>query len=159
MKTRTKYILLVCVIAVTVAIDLITKAFLGDIRYTDIIPKIINFETNHGNDGAAWGMFSGKRGFLIAISILGFIAFLLIDILFIKSKSKLYTVGLAMYLGGTLGNLFDRLFIGHVRDFINFTFYPTFPTFNFADSFLCIGAAIICIYLIFFYNKDKNGTK
>ena len=75
MKVRTKYILLTVVVAVVVAIDLLTKHFLGDISYTEIIPNLIHFETNNGNDGAAWGIFSGKKGLLIAIGIIGLIIF------------------------------------------------------------------------------------
>ena len=157
MKVRTKYILLTVVVAVVVAIDLLTKHFLGDISYTEIIPNLIHFETNNGNDGAAWGIFSGKKGLLIAIGIIGLIIFILLDIFWVKSKSKLYTFGLSMYLGGTIGNLVDRICLGYVRDFINFTFMPSFPTFNFADCFLCVGAVLLCVYLIFFFNKEKNG--
>ena len=157
MKLKTKYILLFLIIVITVVIDLVTKVAFGDISYTDIIPNLINFETNHGNYGAAWGLFGGKRGLLIAISIIGFLVFILIDIFVIKSKSKMYTTGLGMYLGGTIGNLIDRIGLGYVRDFINFTFMPDFPTFNFADSFLCVGAVLLCTYLIFNFNKEKNG--
>jgi len=157
MKVKTKYIVLISVIAVVIAIDLITKVLFGDISYTEIIPKLINFETNHGNDGAAWGIFGGKKGLLIAIGLLGFIVFLLIDIFVLKSRSKIYTIGLGMYLGGTIGNLIDRIFLGYVRDFINFTFLPNFPTFNFADSFLCVGAVLLCVYLVFYFSKEKDG--
>lgn len=157
MKLRTKYIVLFSVVAIVVAIDLVSKLLFGDISYTEIIPKLINFETNHGNDGAAWGLFGGKKGLLIAIGIIGLVAFLLIDIFILKSRSKLYTVGLGFYLGGTIGNLVDRIYLGYVRDFINFTFLPTFPTFNLADSFLCVGAVLLCVYLIFYCHKEKNG--
>lgn len=157
MKIRTKYIILSVCVALTVVIDLVTKIAFGDISYTEIIPRLINFETNHGNNGAAWGMFGGKRGMLIAIGILGLVVFILIDIFVLKSRSKLYTIGLGMYLGGTIGNLIDRIGLGYVRDFINFTFLPSFPTFNFADCFLCVGAFLLCVYLIFNFNKEKNG--
>lgn len=157
MKLKTKYIVLFSIIVIVVAIDLVTKMLFGDISYTNIIPKLINFQTNHGNDGAAWGILGGKRGALIAIAIIGLVVFLLVDIFVIKSRSKLYTIGLGLYLGGTVGNLVDRIYLGYVRDFINFTFLPTFPTFNLADSFLCVGAVLLCLYLVFYFSKEKNG--
>lgn len=157
MKLRTKYILLASVVVVAVVVDLITKVLFGDICFKEIIPNLIHFETNHGNDGAAWGLFSGKKGLLILIGIAGLMVFVLLDVFVLKSQSKVYTIGLGLYLGGTIGNLIDRIYLGYVRDFINFSFIPSFPTFNFADSFLCVGAVLLCVYLIFFCNKEKNG--
>ena len=64
-------------------------------------------------------------------------------------------------MGGAVGNLIDRIFLGGVRDFIYFIFVPNFPTFNVADSFLLIGTILFAIYAIFIYKpqeKDKNES-
>lgn len=157
MKLGKKYIILIAIVVVAIVLDLVTKSMFGDISYTNIIPNLINFETNHGNTGAAWGLFAGKKWLLIFIAIIGLIIFILLDIFMIKSRSKLYLCGLGLYLGGTIGNLIDRIALGYVRDFINFSFWPNFPTFNFADCFLCVGATLLCVYLVFYFNKGKNG--
>lgn len=156
MKTKHKYILLFSVIAFVVAIDLITKALFGNIEYTKFIPGLIHFETNNGNYGAAWGILSGKKWLLILISIIGIGMMFVLDHM-LKNKSRLFTIGLGMFIGGALGNLIDRIVLGYVRDFINFEFWKTFPTFNLADSFLCVAIVLICIHFIFNTNKDKNS--
>ena len=155
MKTKHKYILLFSVIAFVVATDLITKALFGNIEYIKVIPGFFYFETNNGNYGAAWGILSGKKWLLILIGIVGIGMMFVLDHM-LKNKSKLFTIGLGMFIGGALGNLIDRIALGYVRDFINFEFWKTFPTFNLADSFLCVAIVLICIHFIFSTSKDKK---
>ena len=159
MKLNHKYILLSIIAVAVILIDIVTKITLGDISYTEIIPHLVNFETNHGNEGAAWGILSGKRWLLVAISLIFIAIMIACDIIF-KRSSKLYTIAFSFILGGAVGNLIDRIALGYVRDFINFSFWPSFPTFNFADSFLCVGVVLMCVYLIFFDTKaGKKGEK
>ena len=62
-------------------------------------------------------------------------------------------------IGGAVGNLVDRIMLNYVRDFIFLDFWPTFPIFNIADSFLCVGTVMLAIFLVFFSDKKegKNG--
>ena len=71
-----------------------------------------------------------------------------------KIKTSIYTISISFIVGGAIGNLIDRIFLGGVRDFLYFEFYPSFPTFNVADSFLCIGIVLMLIYIFFFSSKD-----
>jgi len=89
------------------------------------------FLTTTVNTGAAFSIFTGQRFFLIVISLL--------VILFILKyyKKKEYQLSLTFILAGTIGNLIDRIFLGHVRDFIDIKFWPVF---NVADSLIVIGA-------------------
>lgn len=157
MKTKTKYIIMFSLIFVFVALDLITKWLFGDIGYTKIIPNLIHFETNFGNDGAAWGILSGEKVLLIVIGVAGLVGIFVLDF-FIKRKSKLYIIAISMFVGGAVGNLIDRIFLGKVRDFINFSFF-NFPTFNLADCFLTISIVLLGVYFLFFYDKEKNNGK
>ena len=154
MKARTKYIIMFSLIVGFVALDLITKWLFGDIGYTKIIPNLIHFETNFGNDGAAWGILSGKKVLLILIGVAGLIGIFVLDF-FLKRKSKLYIVAISMFIAGALGNLIDRIFLGKVRDFINFSFI-NFPTFNLADCFLTISVVLLGVYFCFLYDKEKK---
>lgn len=158
MKLKNKYILLPLIVIAVIMLDLVTKILFGDISYTEIIPYLINFETNHGNTGAAWGILSGELWLLIIISLLFIGIMITLDLVF-KRKSALYTIAFSFILGGAVGNLIDRIFLGYVRDFINFTFLPSFPTFNLADSFLCMGVTLMCVYLIFFDSKSTKKVK
>lgn len=100
------------------------------------------------NTGAAWGIFSGSRWFLIIISILAIYAILkyfLLDL----NITKIEFVAYGILLGGIIGNLIDRLIYGYVIDFADFRFGEyNFPVFNFADSCIVIGAGLIIYHLI-----------
>lgn len=67
---------------------------------------------------------------------------------------------LALILGGALGNLWDRILLGYVRDFIS-VYYGNwhFPVFNVADMGISIGAAMLVIELVFFAEKDRGKAK
>jgi len=146
MKNWLKIITLIVFVLV---IDLVTKHFLFDVKYFNLIPNVISVATNGGNDGAAWGMLSGKKITLIIITSIMLIALFIFNH-FVKNKNTIYIIGFSFIVGGAIGNLVDRIWLGYVRDFIFLDLMPTFPTFNMADSFLCIGCALIVIYILFF---------
>lgn len=157
MKTKTKYISMAIIVAIALGIDLISKHLFCDIGYTKIIPYLIAFQTNGGNTGAAFGIFSKSTTFLIILSVFIVFAMILVDIS-LKIKSKTYTIGFGLVLAGAVGNFVDRITLGYVRDFIMFDFWKTFPIFNFADCCIVVGAILICIHFIFLSKADKNGT-
>ena len=102
-------------------------------------------------------MLSDKTWLLILVSVV-FIIIICVYDLIVKHKSTTYSIGVGFIVGGAIGNLVDRIFLGGVRDFIFFEFYKTFPTFNVADSFLFVGTCIVIIYAIFIY-KPKEKEK
>ena len=123
------------------------------------IKHILSFKLAY-NKGAAWSILTGKKFFLVSISL---IASVLVIYLIIKNvdfkKNILLSCAFTLIASGAIGNLIDRIFLGGVRDFIFFDFYKTFPTFNVADSFLFIGTAIVIIYAVFIYKpKEKENT-
>lgn len=156
MKTKTKYILMVCIIAMALAIDLISKYAFSDIAYTRIIPYIIAFQTNGGNTGAAFGIFSKSTTFLIIISIVIVLCMVAVDYI-LKIKSKTYTIGFGLIIAGAIGNFVDRITLGYVRDFIMFDFWHSFPIFNFADCCIVIGAVLVCVHFVFLSNSTTQS--
>ena len=72
-----------------------------------------------------------------------------------QNSSLFLGVCVGLMMGGAIGNLIDRLFLGFVRDFINFDFI-TFPVFNFADVALTIGIFLMIVYILFFYSKESE---
>ena len=104
-------------------------------------------------------MFSNGTVWLIVFSII-FLAALFVLNHFIKKPNLLYYISFSMIFGGAIGNLYDRIAFGYVRDFIKLDFM-NFPIFNIADSFLCVGVVLFCIFLIFVEarsGKDKSSS-
>lgn len=150
-----KWIVIILTIIMVLVADLVTKHFLFNVEYFNLIPNFISISSNGGNTGAAWGMFSGKTNWLILASII-MIGSLFIFNHFIKNKNGFYCIGFGFVIGGAVGNLVDRIWLKSVRDFIYLDFWPTFPIFNLADSFLCVGAVMIGIFILFMSEKKSD---
>ena len=156
---RNKIIVLVVLSVAILALDLITKyvicGMFAENEGITAIPYLFNIIVVH-NEGAAWGILSGNQIGLIILSILLF-AFLVWYFVKEKKKSWLLVISMAFIYGGCIGNLFDRIVFGYVRDFIQFAFWQSFPIFNFADVFLIVGVILFAIYLIIFLVKKEKS--
>ncbi len=98
------------------------------------------------NPGAAFSFLSEESGwqrwFLSGIA--GSAALLIIFLLNKYKHEKLFCLSLSLILGGALGNLYDRITLGHVVDFLDFYIDSYhWPAFNIADSAIFIGAALM----------------
>lgn len=110
--------------------------------------------THLKNTGAAFGLFQDSTRTLTIISFVA-IALIIILKIMLKLNYAFYNVSLGFILGGALGNLIDRYFVGEVTDFLNFTFWPVF---NIADSFIIIGFCLIILLILREYFK-KGKTQ
>jgi lipoprotein signal peptidase len=104
------------------------------------------------NHGALFGMGGEHKGsanrlFLI-VSALAAVAILVWGMQRKTAREKWLMAALGLILGGTVGNLYDRLVFGGVRDFMYF-YYIEWPVFNFADCCLVVGAGLLLIQAIF----------
>ena len=93
------------------------------------------------NTGAAFGIL---KGFNIPLLIVSLVA--LIFCIYFYVKEKKLRLSLIFLMAGIVGNSIDRIFLGHVRDFIDIGIF-NFPVFNLADSYNVIGVIIIIIIL------------
>ncbi len=112
---------------------------LGETR--PLVPGLFNVRYVR-NDGAAFGLFSGQRGPLIAVSLLmlGLLIRFRRD-LAVFGRTGIATLGLL--LGGIVGNLLDRLRFGYVIDFLDLHHGSRhFPAFNVADAAISLGVAL-----------------
>ena len=146
------------VVLLTVAIDQVLKIWVSSTfpLYTTkvLIPKVLEFAYLH-NDGAAMGMLAGSRWYLI-----GFTAILLIAcigyLIFGKQKSIILQLALALIVGGGIGNLIDRIYLGYVIDFVRFPI-PWFSySFNIADCAVCIGCGFLILDLLLDLKRTKR---
>ena len=90
------------------------------------------------NRGAAFGVLKNQVVFFIFAALVAIIAISLG--LKQKNKPRIYNLALAFILAGATGNLIDRLRFGYVIDFLDFRVWPVF---NFADSFITVGAVFL----------------
>lgn len=117
-----------------------------------IIPNFL-YLTLVYNEGAAWSILSGSRIFLIIISVICFICLLMYESKFKNERRISFAFGLIY--GGLLGNLFDRIRLGYVIDYLKFYIINyEFPIFNLADTALVIGFLILIISII--KGSDEN---
>lgn len=112
--------------------------------------------TSHRNRGAAFGILQEQRWFFIVVTII-VVAGLIWYLQKIRhEKSKILPIGLALILGGAIGNFLDRLLFGEVVDFLMFNFGSyTFPIFNVADSAICIGVGLVLLDTILSVRQEK----
>lgn len=105
-----------------------------------------------GNRGAAWGSFSGMHLPLLIIRMV--ITGLLLIYILIWNKVKQQLVPLVMIFTGAVGNIVDCFIYGHVVDMIHLNFWGySYPVFNLADAYICLGVAIFIVQS--FINKKK----
>lgn len=114
-------------------------------RSLTIWPKILNFHYTH-NTGAAFSILRGQRIFLTFLSLLATVGLLLYRKKIIEEQKPMAVV-YALILGGTVGNLIDRLFYGYVIDFLEFGFI-SFPVFNLADAALTGGVTLMVLLIV-----------
>jgi signal peptidase II len=139
------------VVLAVVAVDQISKYFAdGALQYAQpqhILP-VLDI-TLHYNRGAAFSFLSDAGGWqrwfftVIALAVSVYIAVWLQRL---QRQQWLLSLALALILGGALGNLWDRLMLGHVIDFISVHWGKHyFPTFNIADAGISVGAALLVL--------------
>ena len=110
------------------------------------------------NPGAAFGIANGQPVFLVSVSIIAMVVLLGL-FLFGRMNRGLHHLALGLFSAGVMGNLYDRLFNdGYVRDFID-VYYGRrhWPTFNLADTMLCLAAGILVLST--FTSTDKDYQK
>ncbi len=139
----------IAIMVLAVFLDQITKyltiLFLKPIDTLPIIKDVIHL-TYVENTGAAFGMMKDARWLFMTVSTVAIIA-LLIYLFKKKTQSKLENLAIAFIVGGGIGNMIDRIFLGYVVDMIDFRLI-NFAVFNVADSFVCVGAGLLMLYII-----------
>jgi signal peptidase II len=114
------------------------------------------------NHGALWGIGGSQKGtanlFFAGVSLVAAGAILVWGLRGPPAKELWLSVALGLILGGTLGNFYDRLVFGGVRDFMHFI-YIEWPVFNFADCCLVVGAILLLIQAVFAPAPEPEAAK
>lgn len=142
-------ILLIAIILGSIFLDQLTKwlavVYLQGGPSLPIWKEVLHL-TFVKNEGAAFGILSGHRWVFMIFSTVAIIG-LLVYLFRFSPKSRWIRIPLAMIIGGGIGNMIDRVLLGYVIDFIDFTLID-FAVFNVADSFVTVGAFLLMGYLI-----------
>ena len=142
-------VVLIAIIVGIVGIDQLTKwlavIYLQGESSFPLWREVLHF-TYVENTGMAFGMLKDHRWVFMVFSTVSIIA-LLVYLFRFRPQSRWMQVPMAMIVGGGIGNMIDRIFLGYVIDFIDFTLID-FAVFNIADSFVCVGAGILIVYLL-----------
>ena len=156
----TALIILISTIIASIGIDQIIKGIVrANMSVGETVPVIedVFHITYIRNEGAAFGMLADHRWVFMSLSTVAIIA--LGVYLFKFCKETLFTkIGFALIIGGGIGNMIDRISLKYVVDMIDCRFID-FYVFNFADSCVCVGAAMVCIGFILSIYRDYKSKK
>ncbi len=142
---------------IVLILDQITKILTNIFIETGSSVKIIDgfFSlVNVTNTGAAFSILEGRTFFLVMLT-------LAVIVMILKMRKdfddkRYVNVAFGFLMGGILGNLVDRLFLGSVRDFLKFRIFGyNFPVFNVADMAIVIGVILLVINI---FRGESNGS-
>lgn len=147
-----------------VAFDQLTKLlvlrFLGYAEEKVVIEGFFKF-VHWGNTGAAWSILRGNNNVLALVALVA-LAVLFFSRHHFDTRTWLGQTAFGLIFGGIVGNLIDRLRVGHVIDFIYFYLQQRggseigFPAFNIADSAICTGVALVFLVT---WKSDRPAGK
>lgn len=150
----------IAIMVLAVFLDQLTKyltiLFLKPVDTLPIIEDVLHL-TYVENTGAAFGMMKDQRWLFMIVSTVAIIA-LLIYLFKKKTQPKLENLAIAFIVGGGIGNMIDRVLLGYVVDMIDFRLI-NFAVFNVADSFVCVGAGLLMLYIILSGVKEYKEEK
>ena len=137
------------------AMDAIAKG----LESVDIIPGIFRFSFVV-NDGAAFGLMDENRWLFMILSTVAIVA-IIVYMFWKKPQNPLLLASLVLITGGGIGNMIDRIALGYVIDFFDFCAFPKLWmwVFNVADSCVCIGAALMALWLILDLIKEMKKER
>jgi len=152
------------IVALVVFLDLLTKEIavrvLSDKTIT-VIPNFFDF-TLVWNKGAAFGVLAEAPQWVrtLILIVASAIAAIAVIVYTYANKNKLSNFeifSLALIAGGAIGNLYDRIFLGKVRDFIDWhVFQYHWPAFNIADASITIGIALFAFNELYLKKRRSN---
>ena len=155
---RRPRLLWIAITLVGILLDQLTKLLVsGNMILHQSIPiweGVLHITYIH-NRGAAFGMLANHRWVFLIISTLTILV-MLVYLFMTKSRNPLLLSAVAMILSGGIGNMIDRLALGYVVDMIEVRLI-NFAVFNVADSFVCVGAALLFLAILF--EKQEPAAK
>ncbi len=150
---------------VVIVVDQLTKYIAStslDMYQPIAVMPMFNWTLMH-NPGAAFSFLANESGwqrwfFAVIAVVVSIVIFIWIKKL--EQHEKWQAIALALILGGAIGNVIDRIWLGYVVDFIQVYYQQWYwPAFNIADSAISIGVAMIIIESIREYRTERQNNK
>jgi signal peptidase II len=150
--TWQQWLSLAAVALAALAADQLTKAIVTSELTLNEEAKVVGpFSIHHvQNSGIAFGFFAQATSLVILLTAIAVVWMLYF---FARSGARhaVLPIALGLVIGGSVSNLVDRVRLGHVTDFLDFTYWPAF---NLADTFIVVGVAILLLALV---ATDRNS--
>lgn len=162
-----KHIVFVLIAVVVLALDLTSKSIVFEKlprphQRIEVIDDGVFEIVHHTNTGGMWGVGQGWNPWILRIVRLAAVGVIFIILAQTPTTDRASITALGMVMGGAVGNIFDSLYYEHVRDFLKFDFgfppFDPFPTFNVADSAICVGVFLLAIQMIFFPARPDGSS-
>jgi signal peptidase II len=136
-----------------VALDQATKAVIrATLEPRERIDVVPGFQISRvANEGIAFGLFPGRQAMVAVLTVVALCA-IAVALAGLVARNATVAAGAGLLVGGSVGNLIDRLTLGAVVDFIDFARWPAF---NVADCGITVGAALIVVGLM----QDAEGDE
>ena len=152
----------ILIIIASIVLDQVSKlivmGFLNKNEPFVLIDRVLRF-TYVENDGMAFGLLGEHRWVFMLLSTIG-IAFMAVYLWKFRHESKLACIALSLIIGGGIGNMIDRVYLGFVVDFIDFYAFDFWIwVFNIADACVCVGAGILMVWCIKAIVDDYKAEK
>lgn len=162
-----KAVLYYIIAVIVLVIDQATKVFFEKWLVTEfnsvaVIEPVLNWTLAY-NRGAAFSFLANAGGWqkwFFALLGLAVSVFIVRHLRQVPQNAKVLSLGLAMVLGGAIGNVIDRILYGHVIDFIHVHYGDVwhYPIFNVADIGICVGMALVVIDMLFLERGRLGDT-
>jgi signal peptidase II len=156
---RWHILIFLAIVAMIVALDQFSKQWIRDnIPLGGSLPAMGQLTIVHvQNTGSAFGLFTDQAFLLSIIAVAGLVVVLLF-FRYLKQLGLAGGIALSLIFAGALGNLIDRLRLGHVTDFIYVRLWDNFywPAFNVADSAITTGAILLAVVALFTLGKKHE---
>lgn len=144
---RPHWLALVLVAAAAVLADQVTKHIVASqLSLTEKVHVLGPFSIHHvENSGIAFGLFAGATPVVTALTALA-VGWMLVFFARSGSRHPVLPLALGLLIGGSASNLVDRIRLGHVTDFLDLRYWPSF---NLADTFIVVGVGILFAAILF----------
>ncbi len=147
------------IVTIVIVLDQFSKQWIRDnIPLGGSLPAMGQLTIVHvQNTGSAFGLFT-DQAFLLSIAAAAGLVVVLLFFRYLKQLGLAGGIALSLIFAGALGNLIDRLRLGHVTDFIYVRLWDSFywPAFNVADSAITTGAILLAVVALITFGKKHE---